>query len=254
MVVLILAVVAAVSAVIAAAFLFRRSRHGVDDHEPHGATAGHAGSMLSALFLLAFAIVIVVPWTSADAARQNTQTESQSIVDAYWAAAELPAPYGAQVQASLRDYVHFIVADEWPLMKKGRLGSDGWARLDALRAQVTSLNVTGAAQDARATLLDRIRDMSAARGERSVDARSAPPAGLLLLTVLAAVLVAGFPFLAGARPRGTALVPLAAMVAMLAVGLYLVFDIEHVFTGALRVKPDAYVWAQQEFPHIPESR
>lgn len=254
MLVLILAVVAAVSAVIAAAFLFRRSRHGVDDHEPHGATAGHAGSMLSALFLLAFAIVIVVPWTSADAARQNTQTESQAIVDAYWAAAQLPAPYGAQVQASLRDYVHFVVDDEWPLMKKGRLSPEGWTRLDTLRAQVTSLDVTGAAQDARATLLDRLRDMAAARGQRSVDAKSAPPAGLLFLTVLAAFLVVAFPFLAGARPRGAALIPLGAMVAMLAVGLYLAFDIEHVFTGALRVKPDAYTAAQQEFPHIPESR
>lgn len=254
MLVLILAVVAAVSAVVAAAFLFRRSRHGVDDHDPGGATAGHAGSMLSALFLLAFAIVIVVPWTSADAARQNTQTESQAIVDAYWAAAALPAPYGAQVQASLRDYVHFVVADEWPLMKKGRLSPEGWARLDTLRAQVTGLNVTGAAQDARTTLLDRLRDIAAARGQRSVDAKAAPPAGLLFLTVLAAFLVVAFPFLAGARPRGAALVPLGAMVAMLAVGLYLAFDIEHVFTGALRVRPGAYVTAQQAFPHIPESR
>ena len=97
-------------------------------------------------------------------------------------------------------------------------------------------------------------DVAAARGQRAADARSAPPAGLLFLTVLAAFLVVTFPFLAGARPRGAALIPLGAMVAMLAVGLYLAFDIEHVFTGALRVTPDAYVTAQQEFPHIPESR
>lgn len=255
MLVLILAVAAAVGAVLAAAFLSRKSRHGADDHEPGGTTAGHAGSMLSALFLLAFAIAIVVPWTTADSARQNTQAESQAIVDAYWAAAALPAPAGSQVQASLRDYVRFVLDDEWRLMKKGRLSSEGWTRLDTLRAQVTSLRVTGAvAEDARATVLDRIRDLSAARGRRSVDAKAAPPAGLLVLTVLAGLLVGAFPFMAGARPRGMALVPMAAMAGMLAIGIYLVFDISHAFTGALRVTPDAYVAAQHEFPHIPESR
>jgi hypothetical protein len=255
MLVFTLAVAAAVGAVFAAAFLFRKSRHGADDRGPGGPTAGHAGSMLSSLFLLAFAIAVVVPWTAADSARQNTQTESQAIVDAYWAAAALPAPAGTQIQASLRDYVRFVVDNEWQLMGKGRLSQEGWARLDTLRAQVTGLQVSGnAAETARSSLLDRIRDMSAARGQRAVDATTTPPKGLLALTIIAGVLVCAFPFLAGARPRGMALIPAAAMAAMVAVGVYLVFDISHVFNGALQVKPDAFTAAQQEFPRIPESR
>ncbi|WP_433174776.1 hypothetical protein [Actinoallomurus sp. CA-150999] len=255
MLVFTLAVVAAVGAVFAAAFLFRKSRHGTDDRGHSSTTAGHAGSMLSSLFLLAFAIAIVLPWTAADSARQNTQTESQAIMDAYWAAAALPAPAGTQVQASLRDYVRFIVDDEWKLMAKGRLSQEGWARLDTLRAQVTSLQVSGtAAETARSTVLDRIRDMSSARGQRAVDAKTQPPQGLMILTIITAILVCAFPFLAGARPRGMALIPAAAMTAMLTVGIYLSFDISHVFSGALRVKPDAFTTAQQEFPRIPESR
>ncbi|GAA4632356.1 hypothetical protein GCM10023196_065480 [Actinoallomurus vinaceus] len=255
MLVFTLAVVAAVGAVFAAAFLFRKSRHGAEDRGPASTTAGHAGSMLSSLFLLAFAIAIVVPWTTADSARQNTEAESQSIVDAYWAAAALPAPAGTQVQASLRDYVRFVVDHEWKLMAKGRLSQEGWARLDALRAQVTNLRVSGtAAETARSTFLDRIRDMSSARGQRAVDAKSQPPQGLMALTVVTAILVCAFPFLAGARPRGMALIPAAAMAAMLTVGIYVAFDISHVFRGALRVKPDAFTAAQQEFPRIPESR
>jgi hypothetical protein len=44
------------------------------------------------------------------------------------------------------------------------------------------------------------------------------------------------------------------MAALLGVGIFLAFDISHVFTGALRVKPDAYTAAQQQFQQIPESR
>ena len=97
MLVYILAIGAAIAVVIIAAVLFRRLGRDVEDRDPSGVTAGHAGSMLSALFLLAFAIAIVVPWTSAVAARQNTYTESQAIVDAYWSSTGLPDGSGSTV-------------------------------------------------------------------------------------------------------------------------------------------------------------
>ena len=65
---------------------------GSDDRDPGGPSGGHAGAMLSALFLLVFAIAIIVPWTTADTARQNTYAESQAAVETYWAAAGLPRP------------------------------------------------------------------------------------------------------------------------------------------------------------------
>src|SRR5262245_48337963 len=102
MLISVFAAVAAVGAVVTAALLFRRSGRISDDRDPSGITATHAGAMLSALFLLVFAIAIVVPWTTADAARQNTYAESQAIVDAYWSASALSPPAGRQVQADLR--------------------------------------------------------------------------------------------------------------------------------------------------------
>jgi hypothetical protein len=255
MFVCVLAVIAAVGVVTTAALLFRKFGRGSEDRDPAGATATHAGAMLSALFLLAFAIAIVVPWTTADSARQNTYAESQAIVDAYWAASALPPPAGRQVQADLRDYVQLLVGREWRLMRKGRLSQEGWERLDALRAEVMYLRADNDDQkDARTTLLEHVQAMSAARGQRAMDAKARPPAGLLYMTVLTGLVVGLFPFLAGARPRGMAIVPLGVMAAMLGVGIYLTFDVSHVFTGALRVKPDAFTIAQQTFPQIPESR
>jgi hypothetical protein len=250
-----LAVTAAVGVVIATALLFRKFGHGSDDREHGGTTAGHAGAMLSALFLLVFAIAIVVPWTTTDSARQNTYTESQAIVEAYWSAAALPAPAGGEVQADLRDYVHLLLGREWRLMEQERLSPEGWTRLDALRMKVLDLRVTGDdAKDARTDVLEHMQALSAARGQRAADARARPPAGLLYLTLLAGLVVGLFPFLAGARPRGMAIVPLGVMAALLGFGIYLTFDISHVFSGPLRVKPDAFRSAQQEFQRIPESR
>ncbi|GAA4594539.1 hypothetical protein GCM10023194_61710 [Planotetraspora phitsanulokensis] len=252
MLVCVFAVVAAVGLVAASAFLFRRLARGKTGDET---SSGHAGAMVSSLFLLVFAIAIVVPWTTVDSARQNTYTESQAAVETYWSAASLPAPAGAEVQAGLRDYVGFVLDNEWPLMASGRLSPEGSWRLDSLRTQVAALNVTDEdARGAKGAALDRLADLSAARRQRAADAKAAPPAGVMVLTILTGAVVLVFPFLAGARPRGLALVPMLAMAMMLGVGVYLAWDISRVFTGGLAVTPDAFSAALQEFQRIPESR
>lgn len=254
MVASVLAALAAAGVVALAAVLYRRRGLGTDDPEPSGATSGHTGSMISALFLLCFAIAIVVPWTNADMARQNTYSESQALLEAHWAAGRLPEPVGAQVRSELEDYARFVVDGEWPLLKRGRLSEEGWARLDRVRGQVAAVKSEDAdVQEAKAVVLEQLRGLSEARRVRGADAQARPPAGLLLMTVLTGVLVAAFPFMAGARPRGAAVAPLVVMAGLLGVGTYIIFDIVSVFDGGLAVGPDAFTSALQELQRIPGS-
>ncbi len=66
-------------------------------------------------------------------------------------------------------------------------------------------------------MLDHLTEISAARGQRAMDARATPPPGLLAVTVLTGLAVVLLPFLSGARPRGATLIPLSMMAALLAV-------------------------------------
>ncbi|MGP4028093.1 bestrophin-like domain [Actinomadura sp. 3N407] len=241
----------AVAVVIVASRLVRRTRRAVDDPDPDGPTTSHAGAMLSALFLLAFAIAIVVPWTSSDAARSNTYTESQAIAEASWAATRLPEADARHVQRKLREYVDLVRGPEWRLMKNGRLSPRGWAELDGLRRDVIAVEAgTDELKDARAAVLAHLGEISAARRQRAMDARSAPPAGLLAVTVVTGAAVVLLPFLSGARPRGMTLVPLSLMAALLAAGTYLTIDISHVFDGALAVGPEAFTGLRAELQRI----
>ncbi|MEO3855514.1 hypothetical protein [Acrocarpospora sp. B8E8] len=251
MVACVFAIVTAVGVVALAAFLFRKLDRGSDDRDPGGPTVGHAGAMLSALFLLVFAIAIIVPWTTADSARQNTYAESQAAVEAYWAASALPFPTAGLVQTELRDYVGFVIDEEWRVMAKGNLSPEGSTRLNTLRTQVASLDTTGGAtEDAKMAVLEQVQNLTSARRQRAADAQATPPTGILVLTVVTGLLVLLFPFMAGARPRGATLVPLLAMAALLGVGVWLTFDIVRVFDGGLAVRPDAFSAALQEFQRI----
>ncbi|MBF8185063.1 DUF4239 domain-containing protein [Nonomuraea sp. K274] len=246
-----LSILAAVGVVALTALVFRLVKQAGDDRDPGGPSAAHAGAMLSAMFLLVFAIAIIVPWTTADAARLNTQAESQAAIDAYWAADDLPGTAPQEVRSALRDYVTFVVRDEWPLMAQGRMDPVGAARMDQLRSRVYDVQVKdNDEEDAKADVLEHIRAVSTARAQRTADAAAAPPQGLLLLTVLTGVLVIVFPFLAGARPRGAAILPLVAMAGLLGFGTYLTWDIARAFDGPLAVGPEAFQGALQEFSRI----
>ena len=240
----------AIGVVLVASRLVKRWR-GVDDPDPDGPTTAHAGAMLSALFLLAFAIAIVVPWTTADAARSNTYAESQAVAEASWAASRLPPPDARRVQAGLSGYVALVRGPEWRLMEKGRLSPDGQRRLDDLRRDVIAVKADNdELKDARNAVLGHLTEISAARKQRAMDARTTPPRGLLAVTVLTGLAVLLLPFLSGARPRGATLVPLALMAGLLAAGTYLTIDIAHPFTGALAVRPDAFTGLQGELQRI----
>ncbi|GAA2449772.1 hypothetical protein GCM10010191_79400 [Actinomadura vinacea] len=244
-----IAAACAVGVVLVAGRLVRRGR---DDGEPDGPTVGHAGSMISAMFLLAFAVAIVVPWAATDSARLNTYTEAQAITEAYWSAERLPAASRDQARTGLLDYARFVRDEEWREMAEGRLSPGGWTRLDAVRRQVIALPVPDddEIKDARTTFLGQVTAISAARHQRAMDARTTPPAGLLIITVATGLLVVALPYLAGARPRGMALVPLALMAGLLAIGIYLALDITHTFTGGLGVRPDAFTGAITEIQRI----
>ncbi|GAA4917886.1 hypothetical protein HD597_005777 [Nonomuraea thailandensis] len=251
MVAYILSILAAVGAVALTALLFRRVKTAGEDRDPNGPSAAHAGAMLSAMFLLVFAIAIIVPWTTADAARLNTHAESQASVDAYWAASGLPGSAPEEVRRSLRDYVSFVVRDEWPLMAGGRMHPVGDERMDDLRGRVNALQPgDDEEEDAKATVLEHVSAISTARAQRTADAGAAPPDGLLFLTVLTGVLVVVFPFLAGARPRGPAMLPLVATAALIGFGTYLTWDISRAFDGPLAVGPEAFRGALEEFTRI----
>jgi hypothetical protein len=246
-----LSIVAAVGVVALTALAFKGVRRAGDDRDPGGPSASHAGAMLSAMFLLVFAIAVIVPWTTADAARLNTHAESQAAVDAYWAASELPDTASQEVRKGLHDYVAFVVRDEWPLMAEGKTHPVGAERLDDLRARVHALEPRdNQEEDAKAGVLHHLGALATARALRTADAAATPPAGLLHLTILTGLLVVVFPFLAGARPRGLAILPLVATAGLLGFGVYLSWDIAHVFAGPLAVGPEAYRAALEDFARI----
>jgi len=229
-----------------------RTAAGRPDDEPDGPTSSHAGAMFSALFLLVFAIAIIVPWTVTDSARQNTYAEAQALTEAYWNAGDLPSDSALATREALREYTRFVAEREWRALARGELSAAGWARLNTLRAELGMLEPANKEEkEARAAVEEQLEQVYAARRQRAVDAKATLPSGVLALTVLTAVLVLVFPLLAGARPKGPVRLTYLLLAASVALGVYLAFAINHTFTGPLGVDSSAFESAEREFQRIP---
>jgi hypothetical protein len=225
-----------------------RKKHGVKS-EP---TFSHAGAMVSALFLLIFAIAVIVPWTVADSARQNTYAEANALVEASWMAGGLPPGDAASTRAALRDYAQFVADEEWRSLRRGELDPRGWSRLDRLRAALARLPLEDRdQQEARDGVQAQLQAVYAARRQRAVDAATNLPHGVLMLTGFTGLVVMILPVAAGARPRGWVWAPYGLMALCLGVGIYLVFAINHTFSGPLGVDSSAFTSALHELGRIP---
>jgi hypothetical protein len=207
--------------------------------------------MIRSLFLMAFAIGLIVPWTTNDTARQNTYAEAQALVEAYWQANRLPAPEAATVHGDLESYTNFVIHQEWPVLATGQVSQQGWTMLDSLRGNLMQLDYSDKfSADADTAVLSQLSDVYAARRQRAVDAAAELPQAVIVFAVITGTLVILYPFLAGVRPRGKALGPILLTAALIGAGLFLIIDNNHVFSGGIAVQPEAFQSALQEMERI----
>ena len=247
----VLAGLAGVLLVLVAVAGFGKVKKAKEDVAPDGTTGGNALNIIRAVFLLSFAFGLIVPWTTADRARQNTYAEAQALVEAYWHANSLPAADAAATHAALRDYTTFVVGTEWPVLSSGHISQQGWNELDTLRGHLMSQHYPDkATADANTAVLNQISTVYAARRQRAVDAAAGLPGVVSAFAVVSGAIVVFFPFLVGVRPRGRAVVPLAITAALVGAGLYVVVQDNHVFSGGVAVKPDAFRSALLEMQRI----
>jgi hypothetical protein len=247
----VLAALAAIALVGVVNLVAAKAGRGKVDDKPDGVSGSHGGAMIKSLFLMAFAIGLIVPWTTNDTARQNTYAEAQAVVEAYWNASRLPAAEAATVHVGLRQYTNFVIHDEWPVLATGQLSQQGWTMLDNLRGDLMSLYYSDKpAADADTAVLSHISDVYAARRQRAVDAAATLPQAVIVFAVITGLLVILYPFLAGVRPHGKAVIPIILTSALIGAGLFLVIDNNHTFSGGIEVQPEAYQSALIEMQRI----
>lgn len=213
------------------------------DREGYNEVAGSVFEIISVLYAIVLAFVLIAVWEQRSEAREVTYDESNALVDVYWASKDLPKEQSGNLQNLCLDYANWVIDDEWPKMAdREDVDDGGWKIIDAMYSEIdagipkkdeTSIGLSQGAEEALASL-------SEARNER-LNANDEGLTGVMWLVLVAgALLIFGILLLFGVPGRLAHVVVVVIAAAMVVLLLFSVFELEYPFSRGIALGAEPF--------------
>lgn len=206
--------------------------------------AGFKFAVLGVIYgvLLGFAVIVV--WEKFSSADDAVTQEAAGIVSVYRLSGGLDAGTQDAVRAKLRTYVERVIKRDWPAMVQGRLDPAAGTALTDVYAAVLSFNPQTRRDEAvlNATLRD-LDIVVQGRRTRLVLVTDVMPDVLWYVLFVGAFVTLAFTFFFGSRSLRAQSLMAGLLATLIFMGLFVIVEIDHPFTGPVSVGPDALLMA-----------
>src|SRR5207244_5971220 len=196
------------------------------------------------------AFVVFVTWSGYDEATKNLQMEASEALDIFHSAEAFPSPAKKIIQQGVRDYLASVYNDEVQRMSEGdiRLYSGGaHATLRILFSQVDANSIPN--RELYAESLRCLNNLAQYRRMRIFAGNDTVPPVIWLVILVGGVFAVSYTFFFGMKTIRTQYLITTTLTVMITSILFLIYVLDHPFTGASRVslKPlrQAIATAQQ---------
>jgi hypothetical protein len=240
----------AVGAALGALFVaVAQRRFPVEERALNNEVAGFKFGAIAAIYGVILAFAVVAVWERFEMARSLTEAEADSALSI----ARLAYGFEHNRETDLRDharaYLERVVAEEWPSMERGNpeettSHSMGSFYEELARHPVTTLRD----QVFVAETLARLDRLSDSRRRRIEEARVSMPHLMWLVLVVGAMITIGFSSFFGMKNRRAQIIMTGLLGATVTLALYTIFELDHPFTGSVRITADAYERALEAMP------
>ena len=236
---LLIITVVSVTLTVSALFLVRRK------YEPEKLKENHevAGIIFGAfgwLYAVILAFVVFVTWTGYSDASQNLELEASQALDIFNSAEGFTAPLANQIRSGIIEYVESVRSDELPRMTSENMTLHSMRPLGQLdRLLITAPASAIENREVYAAALRRVDNLMEYRRLRIFSGNDTVPALIwVVLLVGGFIMVANTYFFAMKQVRVQACMT-AILTVMLTLVLFLIFVLDHPFTGRNRVSDEA---------------
>jgi hypothetical protein len=206
--------------------------------EPEDVTVGFLGPSLAALYLLVLAVSLATEWQTIGGANQAITSEASAVRELYWSASGMATAQGDYVREHARAYATTVINHDWPQMKRGSLDNTSERQLIVLNNYVLRIDPqNGAAVNAQLQATSQLGILFSEHDQRASSASARLPVGLIAAVIATSLVVIVFPFICGisSAPRSIGLVAMQA--ALVGIGIVVVFQLNHPYSGPLAVSP-----------------
>jgi len=214
------------------------------DFIAHNDVGGIIITVSGALYAVVLGFLTVVVWQHYIDARQLVVQESDADIDAWHSAVGLPAEVRQHVRSDMLKYAQIMVAQEWPLMRRGSFEEQSaLITMDAIDTVGSMVPADWRESNAQAATLQLLTTMHDARQQRiaiNADGVSGFEWAVLLIGALCIIC---FCWLFGVRNKRMQLVMTSTVVTIVVSILVLLFELQYPFRSDVGIGPEAWTGA-----------
>jgi hypothetical protein len=209
--------------------------------ESHNQVAGYIYSVVGVVYAVLLAFIVIVVWQQHTQVQTQVEQEANQLGDLYRNARVFPEEVRTRLQDQIRAYSRIVVEKEWPAMAKGETSADAWAAFNQLWRAYQQVEVRNDHERLwYAKSLDQLDQLANYRRLRLLSNRAAVPALMWVVLIATGTITIGFSFFFGAPNSSAQALMIAGLSATIGFVLFLIGDLNHPFTGLVRVEPTAF--------------
>jgi hypothetical protein len=182
------------------------------------------------------AFVVFVTWSGYDDATKNLQLEASEALDIFHSSEAFPAPGNRIIQQGLREYVASVYNDEMPRLATGKISlhsGGAHSKLAPLFYQIDTQSMPN--RELYAESLHCLNNLAEYRRLRIFAGNDTVPGAIWLVLLVGSLFTIGYTYFFGMKNIRAQYVMTASLTATVALILFLIFVLDHPFTGASRI-------------------
>jgi hypothetical protein len=182
------------------------------------------------------AFVVFATWNGYDEATKNLQLEASEALDIFHTAAAFPDPSKKIIQQGVRDYLAGVYNDEIPKMSEGDLSVYSGGAHTPLRALFSQMDTNSIPnRELYAESLHCLNNLAQFRRMRIFAGNDTVPPVIWLVLLVGGVFAVSYTFFFGMKNIRAQYLITTTLTVMLTSILFLIYVLDHPFTGTSRV-------------------
>jgi hypothetical protein len=188
------------------------------------------------LYAVVVAFVVFVTWSGYDEATKNLQLEASQVIDLFHSAKAFPDSAGKVIQDGLISYTTSVYSDELKRMAGGDIGVDSTDSLRNLIGVFDGMKDQSLPnREVYMESLRRLNNLAEYRRLRIFAGNDVVPPMMWLVMLVGGLIMVLYTYFFGARNIHAQYIMTSALTIMISLILFLVFVLDHPFTGSGRV-------------------
>jgi len=225
---------------LAAEKLTRKRIHHDTLMENH-AVSGFIYNAVCVIYAVLIAFVVFVIWGNLEKTNSKIEGEANNLLNLYYDASVFPDSIKKDIQATIREYVYRVTTAEWNVMGEGKTDSVAarqFIKLNRIYLSIKSNEVAN--PEVLSQSLENMKDVREFRRHRLLSSKQSMPDMLWIVLILSTVMIVAFTFFFSIKNilLNNMMISLLIFVSVLV--LYLVYVMDHPYTGVDAIKPDAF--------------